>query len=396
MKYKLLIPVFSLMLFWGCIGTDLEDELPEAIRIEAPEAPLRVNGQIELVAEFRDNSGQVLMVEVLWTSSSPDIVEIVDNKYAFGKSEGTAIITASAASPSNPAVQLTTELELTVEFSKEELTISTFMNPITVGNEFQFGVNYLNVDGENVSIPVNWESSNPAVATISASGVVKGISAGTTEIIASAGNVVDRKSIEITETPIITNPEIRFLTFDNSLSTGESFQFVASYYDESAMEDTTIPIIWSSSDTNVLTINENGLAVALAEGTANVTASGGGVETSTSVTVESSAALPRTGTLRGTGYDIEGAFTLSENNDGDLILSFENAMIDRNAPGPYFYLTNMDRNVSGGVNLGKTQNGTFSINVSAEFPDVRLSTYQHVMVWCEPFNVRLGIGTFDN
>lgn len=396
MKYKLFITAFSLAFFWGCIGTDLEDELPEAIRIEAPEAPLRVNGQIELIAEFRDNSGQVLMVDVNWSSSAPDIVEVVDNKYAIGKAEGTAVITASATSPSDPDMQLTTELEITVEFSKEELTISTFMNPISAGNEFQFGVNYLNVDGENISVPVTWESSNPSVATVSSSGVVSGISEGTTDIIASAGNVVDRLTIEITEMPILTDPEIRFLTFDNSLSTGESFLFTASFYDESAMEDPSIPIAWSSSDTDVLTVNENGLAVAIAEGVANITASGGGVEATIAVMVESNAALPRTGTLRGTGYDIEGSFTLSENEDGDLILSFENAMIDRNAPGPYFYLTNMDRNVSGGINLGKTQNGTFSINVSAEFPDVRLSTYQHVMVWCEPFNVRLGIGTFDN
>ncbi|MEL6557903.1 MAG: Ig-like domain-containing protein [Bacteroidota bacterium] len=396
MKYKLFITAFSLAFFWGCIGTDLEDELPEAIRIEAPEAPLRVNGQIELIAEFRDNSGQVLMVDVNWSSSAPDIVEVVDNKYAVGRSEGTAVITASASSPSDPDLQLTTELEITVEFSKEELTISTFMNPISVGSEFQFGVNYLNVDGENVSIPVTWESSNPSVATVSSSGVVSGISEGNTDIIATAGNVVDRLTIEITEMPIQTDPEIRFLTFDNSLSTGESFQFTASFYDESAMEDTSIPIAWSSSYTDVLTIDENGLAVAIAEGVANVTASGGGVNATISVVIESDAAMPRTGSLRGTGYDIEGSFTLSENEDGDLILSFENAMIDRNAPGPYFYLTNMDRNVSGGVNLGKSQNGTFSINVSAEFPDVRLSTYQHVMVWCEPFNVRLGIGTFEN
>ncbi|MGB3464902.1 MAG: DM13 domain-containing protein, partial [Cyclobacteriaceae bacterium] len=158
----------------------------------------------------------------------------------------------------------------------------------------------------------------------------------------------------------------------------------------------TVAILWKSDNSDIITIDAAGNASAVGPGITTLTASAGDHTAQINVSVESDIAEPRTGMLRGTGYDIEGRFTLSEDENGDLILKFDDASIDNGAPGPYFYLTNQENNISGGINLGKSRNGSFSINVSDSFPDVKLNTYQHVMVWCEPFNVRLGIGTFDN
>jgi len=324
-----------------------------------------------------------------WSSSDPSVVEIINDNIAVGRSEGTAVLTVTAE-------ELTASFEVTVEASREALDITNFISMLAVDQTFSFSVNYISVDGENTTTEVSWESSNPEIATVSASGIVTGIAEGTTDIKATAGNVSDMVSVTVTTGPVMVDPEVRFTAFTNSLVVGQTFQFEASYFDEFGQSDENTTLEWSSSSNDLLTIDASGLATATGPGTVQVTVSGEGLNAMMEVILEAEGNSQRTGSLRGTGYDISGSFTLSEDDNGDLILSFEDAMIDRSAPGPYFYLTNQDRNVSGGVNLGKSQNGTFEINVTENFPDVELNTYANVMVWCEPFNVRLGIGSFDN
>ena len=69
--------------------------------------------------------------------------------------------------------------------------------------------------------------------------------------------------------------------------------------------------------------------------------------------------------------------------------------------GPYFYLTNSTTNIANGLNLGDAgTSGSYEINVSQIAADagvmVDLFSYDVLMVWYEPFGVRLGFGSFDN
>lgn len=386
----------ALLLSGGCIGTDVEEEVPEEFRLVVPDNILRVNGRVELTTEFRDAAGTIQEVEATFISADPEIIAITPDNYASGISVGNTTITATTPSLQDSDELLTASLEIAVETSRESLTITEFVSELEAGESFQFDVNYTDVNGLNISTPVIWSASDPSVASISPSGIVTGKQAGMTEITASAGNVTDVITLTVSEGPVSRDPEVRFTSFVNTLKVGDTFTFEASYFDEMAMADESVAIAWQSSNPEIISVSASGTATALEEGSVMITAKGGTLQAVIEVVAEANIAELRTGTLRGTGYDIEGSFTLSENEAGELILSFENASIDRGAPGPYFYLTNQETNVSGGINLGKSRDGNFSINVSAEFPDVKINSFQHVMVWCEPFNVRLGIGTFEN
>ena len=382
--------LWLIVLVAGCIGTDLENEIPTNLRIVfPPEIEFRVNGEYPLEAEFTDEDGQVQMVDIEWTSSNADVIEIVNGNIAVGRSEGMAIITATAES-------MTADFPVTVEFSRESLTISNFVETLEVGRSFVFAVNYIDINGDNTSAPVTWESSEPAVATVDVTGQVVAVAEGSTVITARSGNVVDRITLDVSESPVITDGEVRITVFAMDLEEEQNFTFEAIYINADNEVDAATTITWESNDPSILSIDQEGNATAVGAGSTQIRASVGTVEASVSVDVSAKQISERTGSLRGTGYNITGSFRLFENDNGDLILEFENASIDRNAPGPYFYLSNQDRSISGGVNLGKTSNGDFQINVSAIAPDVAINSFENVLVWCEPFNVRLGIGSFDN
>ena len=382
--------LWLIVLVAGCIGTDLENEIPTNLRIVfPPEIEFRVNGEYPLEAEFTDEDGQVQMVDIEWTSSNADVIEIVNGNIAVGRSEGMAIITATAES-------MTADFPVTVEFSRESLTISNFVETLEVGRSFVFAVNYIDINGDNTSAPVTWESSEPAVATVDVTGQVVAVAEGSTVITARSGNVVDRITLDVSESPVITDGEVRITVFAMDLEEEQNFTFEAIYINADNEVDDATTITWESNDPSILSIDQEGNATAVGAGSTQIRASVGTVEASVSVDVSAKQISERTGSLRGTGYNITGSFRLFENDNGDLILEFENASIDRNAPGPYFYLSNQDRSISGGVNLGKTSNGDFQINVSAIAPDVAINSFENVLVWCEPFNVRLGIGSFDN
>lgn len=371
----------------GCIETDIEDPFPETLRIIEPEETFFVSGRYELMAEYTDDTGEPADAEILWESSNENVLQIEGNE-AIGITDGQVFINASVGN-------LSETLLVNVEVSRELFQISNFVEILQVGTAFTFQATYMDESGTLVEINPNWSSSDEAIATVSNSGEVEGVAEGTVTITASTGSITDQITVELTNDPIMIDPEIRITSFSMFLSQGDNFLFQAIYFGENGQPDPDATIQWSSSNTDVLTIDNSGMATAQSGGIATVSASFGSVNASVEVMVEGSDETIRTGTLMGTGYNISGDFTLSVNSDGDLILSIENFVTA--GPGPYFYLSNQSTNVANGVSLGDAKtNGNVEINVTAIDPDVELNSFQYLMIWCEPFSVRLGFGEFTN
>jgi hypothetical protein len=91
-----------------------------------------------------------------------------------------------------------------------------------------------------------------------------------------------------------------------TLETGQTKQFTAAgYYDDGGTADLTSQAEWTSSDEGVATISDSGLATAIADGTASITATQDGITsnvatlnvTSTPLILESIAVEPTDGTL---------------------------------------------------------------------------------------------------
>lgn len=379
------------ILFAGCIETDLQAPLAETLRVVLSGETFRVGETYSLQSEFVNSDGEIEDVPVEWMSSDPSVFS-VNGDQGMGVAVGTVILTLRAEG-------LEATEEITIESTKESLQITTFVNMLQVGNEFAMSVNYLNADGNAAAPEVLWTSSDLSVATISSEGVVTALMAGTTTIRATASMVFDEIELTVTDDAVVLEPEVRLTEFVQELEVGETFMFQANYFGTDGQPDNSQTITWISRNASLITIDANGLATGVAEGATTIEASANGVSADVVVTVVPAVSEMRTGSLMGTGYDISGNFSMEYNEDNDLILTVTNYM--RDGPGPYFYLTNQTTNVTNGLNLGSAQtNGNHTINVSEiarnESVSVDLFTYDVLMVWCEPFSVRLGFGEFDN
>jgi uncharacterized protein YjdB len=164
------------------------------------------------------------------------------------------------------------------------IQVSPQNGSVPVGGTVQFsalGVN--NVGSTSLLTNVTWTSSNTQVATISASGLATGVSAGTTTITATSGNLSGTSTLTVgsggSSGTLFISPANQ--TVSSSLG---AVQFTAAFNGQ----DVTASSIWSSSNPAVAQfILGSGVASLVGQGTTTITAT----LTTTSGTVTGSTIL---------------------------------------------------------------------------------------------------------
>jgi len=119
---------------------------------------------------------------------------------------------------------------------------------------------------------VTWSSSNPSVATVSPAGMVTARSNGSATI--TATSETGSGSTNVTVAQVAATLAVTPST--GSLSAfGQTQQFAVSARDANNNAMTGAPITWSSSDPTVATVSSSGVATAVGNGTARITATSG-------------------------------------------------------------------------------------------------------------------------
>lgn len=127
-------------------------------------------------------------------------------------------------------------------------------------------------DGTASSAPtVIWSTSAAAIATVSAAGLVSGISAGTAVISATTGSVSGTATITVTLAPGALASVSVTLT-DAALQLGQTTQATVTGKDGTgaALAIGARPVTWSSSNVIVATVSATGVVSAVGIGTANI------------------------------------------------------------------------------------------------------------------------------
>ncbi len=375
----------------ACIGTDYERPLEPSVRIIRDTENLYQSTTHQFTAEFLDFRGGIISDTIFqWESSNPAVLTINSSGLAQGMSEGIANISASL-------VGITGEQRIVVLSSEEHLEILGAPDTLFIGQSANLGFRYIDPSGirQGNGTGISWTVGNDFVMSVTSSGMIRGLGRGVSTVVARGIAVVDSVVIRVIDSVDPLDEALVIQTFPTSLEVGQTFQMSASFFDSTGMENSAVPITWSSNNPTIASITGSGLVEGLTVGSTTISASAQGLEDEVSISVTSTPMdITRTGLLEGRGYDISGGFELFVENDS-LYLEVTEASIDSNAPGPYFYLSNQDESVSGGINLGQSQNGDFVINITRDFPSVELFTYDYFVVWCEPFRVTLGVGQFQ-
>ena len=145
------------------------------------------------------------------------------------------------------------------------ITISPTTAAIAVGEETQLTAN---VAPDNASIKtVTWSSSDTSVATVDANGKVTSLGEGSATITATTDDGGFTADCEVTVNVVA----VTGISLDKDIATieiGKSTQLTATISPENA---TNKNVTWSSSNTSVATVDEDGLVTAVAEGSATIT-----------------------------------------------------------------------------------------------------------------------------
>ena len=140
---------------------------------------------------------------------------------------------------------------------------------------------------QNLTGSVSWGSSDTGVATISSSapttGLASAVSSGNTTISATLNGISGSTALTVSSASVTS---IAVLPANPTLALAVSRQFTAqATFDDNSHQDITGVAKWQSSATNIVSITASGLASARNVGTSTITASFGGINGSSIVTV---------------------------------------------------------------------------------------------------------------
>lgn len=217
-----------------------------------------------------------------WTSSNTDVATVGTNGMVYGVGAGTAVITATAHNGVKASCTVTVN-----PVYVNGILISKTVAEVTKGKK----LNLLAVAGPaGVSNGVlEWTSSNPAIATVDANGVVTGIKGGTVQITAAA---TDGSGQKVTCKVTVVSPATKVAVAKKTvyLAKGKSTTLATIV----TPLDSTDKVTFTSSNKKVATVNAKGKVTAKKKGTATITVKAGKKSVKVKVKVASSATKVKT------------------------------------------------------------------------------------------------------
>jgi uncharacterized protein YjdB len=145
--------------------------------------------------------------------------------------------------------------------------------------------NYSDGSTKDLSATATWKSSNAAVATIDATGMATGLTAGTSTITATATSMQGNATLTVNNASANLNT-ITITPQLTSVPISTTVQFSATgTYGDGSTRDLSSLVTWTSSSPTVATVDVNGLFTALAAGTTTITATLNGVTQTFTVTI---------------------------------------------------------------------------------------------------------------
>ena len=212
---------------------------------------------------------------VSWTTSNAAIASVSGEGLVTAISEGEATITASAGGKS--AVCQVTVSAATIPVSSVTLNKTTLSIVETDSFQLIATVKPDNATNQDVA----WSSAQPQIASVSDSGLVTGVSTGSTVITARVG---DKSAVcTVTVTNLVIPPtSISLDQTEVEIAVGKAFTLTATVLPENT---TNSMVSWSSSNKSVATVDQSGKVTAIKAGNVTITAKVGTLTATCAVTV---------------------------------------------------------------------------------------------------------------
>ncbi len=213
---------------------------------------------------------------VTWTSADPNVAA-VENGVVTGVSVGTTTITATVGNK-------TATCDVTVTSPLKEIKVNPSEVTVLKNQSQTVNVEYLPADTTDDKT-ITWSIDNSKVADIAENGAevtITGKKQGEAVVTATSANgLTSTCKVEVKEVPITA---IKLDVTSKKLEPGETQAVNVEYLPADTTDEKTVT--WKSSNTDVATVDENGVITAVAGGQADITATtANGVSATCKITV---------------------------------------------------------------------------------------------------------------
>jgi uncharacterized protein YjdB len=288
-------------LLGGCRDLIRRTARAESVTITPGAFDVPINGSVRITATaFDRNQNTIAGRTIRFSSESPSIATVTSDGTVIGVAAGQAIIIATLDDARGQAVAtVIPEVPASVQVSPTAVTLRRT-------NVRQFSATPRNATGSPIGgQPITWSTSNSAVASVSPTGEVTALTAGTALISATAGGVSGSGTVTVTEIPI---GSITVAPANRSIRVDETFIPTVTLRDtaDNVLPTLGRPLSWTSTNEVIASVSPTGVVRGLRAGTARIVAAAvenplitGGVDvTVTEREVRTVVITPRTGSLR--------------------------------------------------------------------------------------------------
>jgi len=248
------------------------------VTVAPPSAGLNTGQTVQLSATTRDSAGNVLAGRVVtWGSSAPSVATVTSGGLVTGVAAGTATMTATSEGKSGTSA-------ITVTFVPvATVTVTPASANLAVGQTVQLTATPKDANGNTLTgRTITWATSNASVATVTISGSVKGVTAGSATITATSEGQSGSSAISVRIVPVAT---VAVSPASASVQVGGTVQLTAVTKDSAGNTLTGRTITWASSNSTVATVSTTGLVSGLLIGSATITATSEAKSGSSAITV---------------------------------------------------------------------------------------------------------------
>jgi uncharacterized protein YjdB len=186
---------------------------------------------------------------ILWSSSNTAVATVNGDGKITALTVGNVIITATAADGSGITATCTVNSYIQ---PTPTITLTPKTATMIVAGTLQLTATTTATSG------ISWSSKNPNIATVGTTGLVTGVSAGETYIYASLTGAVTKDSCLVLVQQNSTIPVTSIVISQSVLQLYQSTKSVVLYAKVLPVDATNKNIVWTSSNTNVITVSAKG------------------------------------------------------------------------------------------------------------------------------------------
>ena len=242
----------------------------QTVAVTLPASSIAVGGtQVAKVIALDAGGAPVVGGRVSWQSNNPSVATVDSTGKIVARTAGKARISAIVDAIVGYAdqtviVPVATSIDIVPDSASVPLNATA---KLTATVKDQLGV------ALKTQPSITWSSVQPALASVTAAGVVTGLAVGTATVKATAGSLVASAPIKVTQVPVAS---VTVTPAPATVAVDDTLALAAKAYDASGNVLTGSTFSYTTSDPTVADVSPKGAVIGLKAGTVNVTVTSGG------------------------------------------------------------------------------------------------------------------------